>query len=213
VGKKALIDLAGQRFGHLTAIERAESAIDGHAQWRVRCDCGKEKIVRGNHLTSGKIQSCGCLQKKIASVVNITHGDTRDYQTPRLYRIWANMKQRTSNPNHNKYLYYGGRGIRVCREWWNRYVAFRDWALCHGYNDSLSIDRIDNDKGYFPENCRWANQKEQCRNNHRNHLLTIGKETLTLIEWSIKTGINESTLRSRLKCGQSPEQALRLEAA
>lgn len=155
-----LIDLTGQRFGKLTVIERAGTK-NKHVTWRCICDCGKETIVKGNSLTSGLTRSCGCLYRAINQAgAHTTHGGSAD----RLYNIWRAMRQRCQNPNSTKFADYGGRGIRVCGEW-QSYPAFRDWALSHGYADDLSIDRIDFNGNYEPNNCRWATVKVQ--NNNR----------------------------------------------
>lgn len=127
----------------------------------------------------------------------------------RLYSCWATMKYRCHNTNAQGYKRYGGRGINVCDEWANSFLQFKEWALNNGYADNLTIDRIDNNKGYSPENCRWATAKEQGRNRGDNRLLTLNGETKTLIEWAEIAGIGVATLHSRLfKHGWSLEKSL-----
>ena len=166
-----LIDLTGQRFGRLTVIERAGKDYIGQAMWRCRCDCGNVTVVAGGNLRTGNTKSCGCYghELTIGGYRSRTHGGTCDGgKRTRLYRIWRAMKTRCYNLNAQNYKDYGGRGITICPEWLHDFVAFRDWALSHGYRDDLSIDRIDNDKGYSPDNCRWATAKEQRANQRSN---------------------------------------------
>lgn len=127
---------------------------------------------------------------------------------PRLYRIWANMRTRCNNPNFTKYEDYGGRGIKVCQEW-QRFELFYEWAMANGYADTLTLDRIDNDNGYSPTNCRWVTQTEQCNNKRNNHLLTYNGETLTIAQWAKRLGVNYFSLHDRItKLGWSAEKAI-----
>lgn len=126
----------------------------------------------------------------------------------RLYNIWLNMKQRCSNPKASHYEYYGGKGVSVCEEWKKSFSTFRDWALSNGYEDGLTIDRIESDKDYCPENCRWVTHLKQMSNTTRNVMLTYQGETHSLSEWSRIVGVPYGTLKSRLRYGWSVERML-----
>lgn len=156
-------DILGCRFGRLTVVES-----DPTRQWtrrlRCACDCGGETLTNSTHLKNGNTQSCGCLQQERARASRLRHGEASNKTRTRLYRIWAAMVSRCHNPNMSAFAYYGGRGISVCPEWRNSYIAFRQWAAGNGYNDRLSLDRANNGGNYEPQNCRWATAKEQANN-------------------------------------------------
>jgi hypothetical protein len=125
----------------------------------------------------------------------------------RLYMIWFDMKRRCYQPKNKRYDRYGGRGIKVCDEWLRDFQSFFDWSLTHGYQDDLTIDRLDKDGDYSPENCRWADLVTQANNRANNHYITYQGETKTMMEWSKELNINYSTLRRRINAGWDVEKA------
>lgn len=201
MGKR--IDLTGQRFGRLVVLDFFGYDHNRKALWNCQCDCGNQKVIRANELRCGKTHSCGCLHKQQLAERVTKHGG----RGTRLFNIWKNMKSRCYNPKNEKFAIYGGRGITVCEEWISNYIAFRDWSLSHGYADHLTIDRIDNDKGYSPDNCRWATALQQARNKQHNHLIAYKNETKTLAEWAEKLCIDRRIISGRLKRGWSVEEA------
>lgn len=200
-------DIQGMKFGRLTAIEREARVPHGHAvQWKCICDCGNVVIVNGSRLRRGITQSCGCLQKELArertGKLMKKHGDSRT----RLFRIWSCMKNRCTSKNNTHFNCYGGRGIRVCDEWLD-FESFRDWALNNGYEDTLTIDRIDVNGNYEPSNCRWATRKEQAQNRRTTRFIEYKGETHSLKQWSEILGMPDSCLKYRLDKGWSIEKA------
>lgn len=189
-----LQNLIGQKFNRLTVISRAENTKSGMTCWLCQCDCGKQKIVAGKHLKSGRIKSCGCYNHDSLVKRNTTHGLTNT----RLFRIWGNMKDRCYNPNKSNYPYYGGRGIQICQEWLDNFENFYVWAINNGYQRNLSIDRINGNGNYEPSNCRWVTQKEQNNNRRDNKLITFKNETHTIPEWAEKLKINKHSLSTAI---------------
>lgn len=189
-----VLDLVGKKFGRLTVQERYINDNKGGARWCCSCDCGNFTIVRTYHLTSGKIRSCGCIKKEMLSNRKDAHHKTGT----KLYRIWAGIKQRCFNSNHKNYSRYKGRGITVCNEWKNDFLSFYNWSLKNGYKDGLTIERINNDGNYCPENCRWSTRKEQANNTSRNRFIFYNGEIHTVSEWSKKFGIKYKILEYRI---------------
>ena len=154
------LDLAGKVFERLTVLGCAGKDSGHNTIWLCQCACGKHTTPRGTELKSGKVVSCGCFGKE-RQVQSVTkHGHHKE----RLFRIWNGMIRRTTDPRSSNYVRYGGRGIFVCREWSDDFHAFREWALSNGYSEDLSIDRIDNNAEYSPQNCRWTTAKVQALN-------------------------------------------------
>lgn len=198
------IDLTGQRFGRLVAVQTNGKNSNGQLKWLCHCDCGNVVTVERANLVRGHTQSCGCYREEIKKLEKKTHGQTGT----RIFHIWVGIKQRCYNSNAHNFKNYGGRGITVCEEWRNSFEVFYEWAMSHGYSDDLSIDRIDVNGNYCPENCRWVTAIEQCNNRRSNHNITYNGETHTLTEWAIKTGINQRTLENRIRSGWTIEKAL-----
>lgn len=175
-------DLTGQKFGRLTALHYLNNYHKKGVWWLCVCECGNLVEVRNCNLTSGNTKSCGCFRHTKL----MKHGL---YQT-RLYHIWLNMKNRCCNYKHESYKNYGGRGIKVCSEWKDDFMGFYNWAMSNGYNDKLSIDRIDNDGNYSPNNCRWTTIKQQANNRRTNVYLTYNGKTQTMKQWADELGAN-----------------------
>lgn len=194
-GRKRIIDLTGQRFGKLVVLSMEEKTTK-NTFWKCQCDCGNTTIVRSDRLKDGTTKSCGCYRQDQNHIPR-KHGMCNT----RLYRIYIGMKSRCYNPHCRKFYLYGGKGIKVCDEWLGEhgYESFVKWALANGYNNSLTIDRIDSNGNYEPSNCRWADYVTQNNHTLNNHYITYKGETHTIAEWSKITGIKYYTLYSRIK--------------
>jgi hypothetical protein len=204
------IDISGQRFGRLVAIEFVPKGNDCNlqgARWRCRCDCGNETITSGARLRFGQTKSCGCLSRERASVwckaARTKHGASRSA----LYDLWCAMIQRCEREEHQHYHRYGGRGIKVCERWRHDFDAFRS-DMGERPSRAYSIDRIDNDGDYEPGNCRWATRKEQGTNRSATRHLTHQGRTGTIDEWAERSGVSRTAIHCRLQRGWTVEEAL-----
>lgn len=205
-----LIDLTGQVFNRWTVIEFA-FVKSKKTFWKCRCECGNVRYISSYSLRKGLSKSCGCYHSELMSKRPLAKTHGLYYKCPRLYRIWQNMKNRCCNKNVKKYKYYGARGIKVCEEWKYDFQVFYDWAMSNGYADDLSIDRIDVNGNYEPNNCRWVTMKEQSNNKRNNHLIRFNGKTRTLQEWSDELNIDKHLLISRIKLGWTMEEIIKIK--
>lgn len=199
-------NLVGQRFGRLLVLHETGKSRNGHTVWHCRCDCGNDVGVVGYSLISGCTKSCGCYNRERVIERNTTHGMNRRGKRHPVYMTWANILQRCENPNDTQYKNYGARGIKVCTEW-HEFIPFHDWAMANGWQRGVSIDRIDNNGNYEPDNCRWVTAKEQARNKRNNHFITFNGKTQTMVEWAEEIGLEYSILWNRIHRGWSIERA------
>ena len=206
------LDLVGKQFGRLTVVRLDPDKINSSGQryWECRCSCGKVVVVCGVSLQHGRTKSCGCLQSEWVQQLSRTYLTKHSSTPKRLFHTWCSMKRRCYCKTGPDYKDYGARGITVCDEWLHDFSAFRTWALSAGYKHNLSIDRIDNDRGYSPENCRWSTFFVQSRNTRRNVFYTHPEtgETLCAVDWSRKLGGNSGLVACRVKRGWAPDKAI-----
>ena len=199
------VDLSGQEFGRLTIIKRSGDK-SGRTAWLCKCECGTEKEIRGSHITTGKIVSCGCFDADRKYKNGLSMGENG-----RIYKIHHGMIDRCYNEKNKRYKNYGGRGIVVCNEWLEEtsgLINFHDWAIKNGYSEDLTIDRSNVNGNYEPSNCKWATDTEQRNNKTNSRFLTINEETKTVAEWSRESGVSVPTIRSRLNLGWTGEKLL-----
>ena len=195
--------MLGTIIGRLKVVKLIKQDKKKNKYWECVCSCGKTCIVRQDHLKTGRIKSCGCLNQELASArmknnkISVTHGLSKT----RLYHIWQAMKRRCYDKNNRRYEYYGGKGIVVCDEWKNDFLNFYNWAIKNGYQSSLTIDRINVNLEYCPKNCRWASYEIQNNNTSRNHFVFYKGERLTIAQCARKYNIPQSTLWYRVKQG------------
>ena len=193
--------LVGKQYGLLTVAEAGKSKYGGRL-WLCKCDCGKEVLVQTAQLNNGRKKDCGCVNKKrfVENIIPLAHKANQKYKVnsaSRLYSCWSGMMSRCSNEEDRYFKDYGGRGISVCKEW-ESFDNFADWALSNGYADNLTIDRIDVNGNYCPENCHWATWKEQANNTRRNRYFEFNGEKKTLSQLADKYNINYRLLHERV---------------
>ena len=205
------IDIAGERFGRLTAIRKVEKAPGSknrHSRWLCLCDCGKTTIVNVDKLRNGGTKSCGCLcrEKSIETICKFNSRHTPNRRThgksnTKLYWAYRHMMERCYRKETANYKSYGGRGISICEEWRNKPDAFIEWALKNGYSEELTLDRIDVNGNYCPENCRWADWETQANNKTTSVFIDFNGERLTIAQFARKNNIPTATMWYRYKSG------------
>lgn len=199
-------DISGMKFGKLTAVSPVASNRHGKVRWLCRCECGGTREVLGNHLRNGSTKSCGCLivaTNKATGIAKRVHGASKTDE----HRIWSGMINRCTNRRDPIYERYGARGITVCKRWLKSFVAFLQ-DMGPRPSPLHTIERVNNDRGYCPSNCRWATRLEQARNRRSTRRLTYNGTTLTMTEWAVKIGMDRGTLWRRLKRGWPIAKAL-----
>lgn len=193
IANNTLIDITGMKFNRLTALEYMGQGSSG-ARWKFRCDCGNEIVTAGYHVRKGRTKSCGCWNEENKHDRYKIHG----MHKTRLYSAWSHMKQRCLNPSCKEYENYGGRGILICKDWIDNFENFREWAMNNGYSETLTLDRIDNNKGYSPDNCRWVSMLVQENNKRNNHYYLFKGQPKTLSQIAREYSISRNALYYRV---------------
>ncbi|MEN4457295.1 hypothetical protein ABC558_10935 [Staphylococcus epidermidis] len=194
------IDMTGVNFNGCKVLKRKGTNKDKKITWLCECYCGNLFVTTGKSIRNNTVKSCGCLKQETLSKCrknNKTHGDTGS----ELYNIWRGIKKRCRKPNAHNYKWYGKRGIDVCDEWYNSYSKFKEWAKTNGYEEGSSIDRINVNGNYEPNNCRWVDMKTQQRNRRNNVKVKYKGRNRTLAEISEITGLSQSLINYRYKHG------------
>jgi len=196
-------DITGIKFNNLTAIKLSHISSGWVHHWYFECVCGKVKIMAKNTVTCGRVISCGCIRNEALRLSVITHG----LSNHQMYSVWNSMKDRCYYEGHVHYARYGGRGIYVCDRWLNSLENFIE-DMYPSYIEGLQLDRIENDGIYEKGNCKWSTVREQAINRSSTVFLTARGETMCIKDWSVKLGINYSTIRQRVVAGYSDEECV-----
>ena len=193
-------DMTGRKYGRLRVLSAAPDRIlpSGKTERMClcKCDCGAIKTIRAASLKNGNTKSCGCYRSKCSSErmrARAVHG----LGGTKIYRVWKCMIDRCQNPNNKSYKNYGLKGVKVCAEWQD-VAVFAEWAHKNGYKDGLTLERVNNNRGYCPDNCIWADRYVQNNHTSRNHLLTYVGKTQTMAQWSRELGISYSAIKTRI---------------
>lgn len=194
-------DHTGARFTRLLVLERIANARNGARGYRCQCDCGATINTTAGLLVSGHTKSCGCLKRETKS--RLKHGG----KGTTTYKRWRSMRSRCTNKKDSSYANYGAKGVTVCDRWIHSYENFlADMGECP--SETMTLDRIENELGYEPGNCRWATSTEQNRNRSNNRMLTLNGETECIATWAERTGIDKANISNRLRLGWTVEKAL-----
>lgn len=202
------IDLTGRRYGRLTVIDFSRRG-NNKVYWNCECDCGNTKEVSSSHLGSGTTKSCGCLKRETSRKTRTNHGLSKgtDGKVTRLFQIWGAMKKRCTNPNDKSYKNYGARGITF-HEDWSEYINFHNWAMANGYENGLSIERVDNDGDYEPVNCKWIELADQARNRRSSVFVDYKGERMLAMDLDKRMNFPEGTIKRRMDLGWSLEKSV-----
>lgn len=196
--RKILYNIEGEKFNKLTVLRLAGVGKHGQRMWECECECGNIVKVNQYSILKGMTQSCGCKRLDSAKNRNCKHGLTKGHKFPDGYKVWSSMRDRCFNPNNPSYHNYGGRGITVCDRWNNSFTDFIS-DMGERQNKTFTIDRINVNGNYEPNNCKWATRHEQGRNRRNNIWITYNGETLVLSDWAKKINISPQHLRAKLK--------------
>jgi len=194
VHSKNFIDITGEKYGKLEVISYAGKTKSGNAKWLCVCECNNQKIIEATKLKNGHTKSCGCSK-------TVRNGLSRS----RIYRVWKCMIARCDNYENDNYYWYGFKGISICEQW-RDFITFYNWALANGYGEDLTIDRIDSNGNYCPENCRWVSQKEQCNNFSSNHTIIYKNKFYSMAKFADLLGYKYWTVSNRIKLGWTPDE-------
>lgn len=200
--EQELRNLIGERINKLTVIDVIHIKNKGK-HLLCKCDCGNEIAIYPYQFFQKTAKSCGCIQKRTGKIYNVSK-----LKYPKLYSVWNLMRHRCYDKSNEKYKIYGNRGISVCDAWKNDFLVFYEWAINNGYAHGLTLDRINVNGNYCPENCRWVTAKEQQRNRRNTIIIIYNNEKKSLTEWCEQLNIKPATVRWRLSNGWTPEKAL-----
>jgi len=201
-------DLTGNKYGRLTVVGLSARKSGRKSYWVCECECGKQHLGRSDSLKSGYLQSCGCLKKE-QDRENLTKNHRHKESHTHLHNTWLGMKARVSNPNNKSYSRYGGRGIMMCDDWFNSYESFRNWAKQNGYEESLTIERINVDGDYEPSNCTWIPFNDQANNRRTTIWVEWQGKRQNITQWAKELDFNRVTLYDRYHRGDRPPYLFR----